>query len=75
MIFDGNALVRFLKQNNVGGAVALPPASCLRAVHLSAHADARVERTGSPWRRHYAGTGPVRRSPQIHLIYHEERLR
>jgi hypothetical protein len=75
MIFGGNVLVRFLKQNNVGGVVALPPACCPRAVHISDHAAARVERTGSPGRRHYAGTGPVRRNPQIHRNYHEERLR
>ena len=74
MIFDGNALVRFLKQNNVGGAVALSPTGCLRAVHLSDHAAACVERTGSARRRHYAGTGSVGWSSKIHRICYEERL-
>lgn len=75
MIFVGNTHVRFPKRNNVGGAVALPPTACLRAVHLSDHAAACVERTGSVRRRHYAGTGSVRRSSESRRIYHEEWLR
>ena len=65
MNFDENSLVHILKQNNVGGIVALPPTSCLRAVHLSAYATAHVERTGSPRRRNSPGTGPVTWTSEI----------
>ena len=61
MSFDGNPLIHFLKQNNVGGAVDIPPTPCLRAVYFADHAAAHVERTGMP-RRHFSGqTGLVGR--------------
>lgn len=41
-----NSLVQFLKQDDVGGNVDTPPASCLRAAHRSAYPAAYVERTG-----------------------------
>ena len=74
MNFDENSLVHFLKQNSVGGIVALPPTSCLRAVHLSAYAAARVERIGSPRKRHFRQIGPVSRTSEIHRICPEEQL-
>lgn len=46
MIFDGNPLVHFLKQINAGGAVDMPPTSCLRAVYFADHAAAHVDGTG-----------------------------
>jgi hypothetical protein len=72
MNFGRNVLVHILKQNNVGGIVALPPTSCLRAAHLSACAAAHVERTGSARGRHSKGTGPMRRRSEIHRICAEE---
>lgn len=65
MNFDENSPVHFPKQNNVGGIVALPPTSCLRAACLSAYAAARVECTGSPRRRNSPGTGPVTWTSEI----------
>lgn len=46
MNFGENSLVHFVKQNNVGGAVDLPPTSCLRAVYFADHAAAHVDGTG-----------------------------
>ena len=74
MNFDENSLVHFLKQNNVGGIVALSPTSCLRAVCLSAYAAARVEHTGSPRRRSSLEIGPVSRTSEIRRICPEEQL-
>ena len=73
MNFDENSLIHFLKQNNVGGIVALPPTSCLRAACLSVCAAAHVERTGSSRRRHSRQIGHVRRKSEIHPICAEER--
>ena len=74
MNFDENSLIHILKQNNVGGIVALPPTSCLRAVHLSAYATAHVERIGSPRRRHFRWIGPVSWTREFRRISHEERF-
>ena len=72
MSFAGKLFVRFLKQNNVGGAVDMPPTSCLRAVYFDDHAAAHVERTGKP-RRHFSeGTDLVGRFPEIPFICHVE---
>ena len=72
MSFAGKPFVHFLKQNNVGGAVDMPPTSCLRAVYIADHAAAHVERTGKP-RRHVSGqTGLVGRFPEIPFIRHVE---
>ena len=56
---SGNSSAPFLKENNVGGIVALPPTSCLRTADLSACAAARVECTGSAGRPHSQETGPM----------------
>ena len=45
MNFGENSLVHFVKQNNVGGAVDLPPTSCLRAVYFADYAAAHVDGT------------------------------
>ena len=74
MNFDENSLVHFLEQNNVGGIVALSPTSCLRAVHLSAYAAARVERIGSSRRRSSLEIGPVSRTREFRCICPEERF-
>jgi hypothetical protein len=74
MNFDENSLVHFLKQNNAGGIVALPPTPCLRAACLSAYAAARVERIGSPRKRHFRQIGPVSRTSEIRRICPEEQL-
>jgi hypothetical protein len=74
MNFDENSLVHFLKQNSVGGIVALPPTSCPRAACLSAYAAARVERTESPRKRYFRQIGPMSRTSEIRRICPEEQL-
>jgi hypothetical protein len=67
----GNSLIDLLKQNNVGGAVALPPTDCLRAVYIPDYVTAHAKRTGSARKRHYPGIGLGGRTAQTH---HQEQL-
>lgn len=52
-----NSLVQFLWQDDVGGNVDTPPASRLRAAHLSAYPAANVDRTGRLRRCSFRETG------------------
>jgi hypothetical protein len=72
MNFHRNSLVHFLKQNNVDGFVDMPPASCLRAAHLSAYPAANVERTGRLRTRSSWQIGLAGRWIEIPCIYHVE---
>ena len=72
MSFAGKPFVCFLKQNNVGGAVDMPPTSCLRAVYFDDHAAVYIERTGKPRGRFSAGAGLVGRFPENPFICHVE---
>ena len=74
MSFTRNPPAHFLEKNNVGGIVALPPTSCLRAACLSAYAAAHVECTGTPRRRHFQQIGPLRWTNEICRICPEERF-
>ena len=65
MNLDGNLSTYILRQTNVGGIVALPPTSCLRAARPSACPAAHVGRTGSARRRHSRQIGPLRRKGVI----------
>jgi hypothetical protein len=66
MNFGKNLFILLLKQNNVGGIVALPPTVCLRAAHLSACSTAHVQRTGSARTGNSQVKGSLRRSIEIH---------
>ena len=72
MNFHRNSLVHFLKQNNVGGVVDMPPAPCLRAAHLSAYPAANVERTGRLRARSSRHVGLAERRIKIPCICHVE---
>lgn len=71
MSSGGNSPIDLLEQNNVGGAVALPPTDCLRAVYVPDYVPAHAKRTGSVRERHYPGIGLRGRTAQIH---HQEQL-
>ena len=72
MSFAGKPFVHFLKQNNVGGAVDMPPASCLRAVYIDGYAAAHVERTERLRRYFSLSAGLVGRFSEIPFIFHWE---
>jgi hypothetical protein len=74
MNFGRNSLVHILKQNNVGGIVALPSTYCLRAVYVAAYSAAHVERTGKARRRFLDGPSAVRQTGRICRICPGERL-
>jgi hypothetical protein len=60
MNFAGNAIILFEKEINAGGIQYVPPACCLRAAYVSAHAAAHVERTGRARTKVLKGSWTVR---------------
>lgn len=69
---SGKPHVHYIRQNNVGGNVDMPPALCLRAACLSAYSAARVEGTGRLRRRASCKTGLAGRGIENSSICHLE---